>query len=346
MIKKTLLLLLFVLVAQVTVSCSKDDNVIEDNPIVIIPEQENNIDNSDNDDDEDPNGNKEDEGGISDDDKINLIVVSHFANNGRNHQSAAAYGDYAFFVPDRRSALYCYNLKTKRVICTKIFEAVNERTSGDYILYHCNQMTFGPDFFDEKDPFPLLYISQRARDDRRCILEVYRLKPEWSESESEYSSLDAELVQMIYFPVESKYNALGRVNCVMDSSNRVMYTYSYSTISGDPDRTLCRLSSFAIPDKSQPEVVLNDDAILESHKYDYKATNSQGACIHNDRLFITQGYASFGIYLNVFDLKKKKLLTRVDLLANGITWEPEGCFVYNGNIMVSTGCNIWEFHFE
>lgn len=235
-------------------------------------------------------------------------------------------------------------MKTKTLECTKEFEPVNERRITGVILYHCNQMTFGPDFYDEKDPFPLLYISQRSREDGRCIVEVYRLLPQKNESQLEYESLEAELVQMIYLPAASAENSLGTTNVVMDSSNKLMYTYSYGPeiLAGRQ----CRISSFLIPDKKRKECFIEDGDILDSFSADYDAKYSQGGCIKNGKLFIAQGSASVGIYLNVFDLRKKKLLSRIDLLASGITWEPEGCFVYNDNIMISTRENIWEFHFK
>ena len=181
-------------------------------------------------------------------------------------------------------------------------------------------------------------------------MEVYRLLPQWNESLLEYESLEAELVQMIYFPVLTDNNSLGRCNCVIDSSKERMYTYSYNVAnpynSASPDGRLCRISSFKIPDYRKQDVYLEDRDILDSFSANYDATNSQGGVILNGKLFVAQGYASFGIYLNIFDLEKMKQLSRIDLLASGITWEPEGCFVYNDNLMISTGENIWEFHFE
>lgn len=308
-------LLVLILIALTFVSCSKDDEyVVEDEDYL-----------------------KEE------------IVITQYADNGIKHQSAAIYGDYAFFVTDRRSALYCYNIKNKNLVCTKGFNPVDERTINGGILYHCNQMTFGPDFYDENDPFPLLYISQRAREDGRCILEVYRLLPQWNDSLSEYDSLEVELVQMIYFPVSSDANAMGIVNVVMDISKKLMYTYSYRSAKFaelNQDGRQCVISSFLIPDKRDKDVFLEDKDILDSFSADYDAKYSQGGCIKDGYLFITQGSASVGIFLNIFNLKKKKLLRRIDLLTLEITWEPEGCFVYNNNLMISTGENIYEFHFE
>lgn len=316
--KLYLSLLLCILSTQMVMSCSKDDIYPDDN-------------------------NGEYYTGNSSNKKPD-IAITLFANNSKANQSSAAYGDYLFLIPDKRSHIHCYNLKKKELVCTKTLGAVNERTSGNYILYHCNQTSFGADFYDKNDPFPLLYISQRARSDTRCIVEVYRLLPQWDVTKAEYVSLDAQLVQTIYFPVQAYDNALGRINCAIDADNHFMYTYSYSTLSGAPESRLCRISCFNIPDIHQEDVILNDDAIIDSYKFNYNATNSQGGCIKDGKLYIGQGYPSAGyIYLNIIDLKQKKLIQRVDLLNQyGVTWEPEGCFFYNGNLMMSTGANIWQ----
>ena len=62
----------------------------------------------------------------------------------------------------------------------------------------------------------------------------------------------------------------------------------------------------------------------------------QGGCIVDGRLYIGQGYplAKY-VYLNVVDLSQEKLIKRYNLLENGVDWEPEGCFYYDGSIMLS-----------
>ena len=66
------------------------------------------------------------------------------------------------------------------------------------------------------------------------------------------------------------------------------------------------------------------------------AENMQGACIVGYSLYIAQGYPSTRyVYLNVVDLKQQSLVKRYDLLGSGVEWEPEGCFFYDGSIMLS-----------
>ena len=323
--RKIILFFQFLFVIQISLSCTTDDDDVRNETTFIIEPDDNEF--------------------PDDVSYIGPVKVSLYSDSCHSHQSAASYGDYAVFVTDRRGTLYLYSLKKKRIVCKKYMEAVEERI-GKYVLYHCNQMTFGRDFYDSSDPFPLLYISQRAREDNRCIMEVYRLIPKWSEKDSEYTKLETELVQMVYFPVMTKENSLGRINCTIDVTNNSMYTYSYSTLDDDSNRGKCRISRFNIPDIHEKEMYLNDEDVIDSYPLDYNGINSQGGCIKDGRLFIAQGYKSAGyIYLNVIDLEKKELVKRIDLLHNGFSWEPEGCFTYNGNIMISSGTRIWEFAF-
>lgn len=272
--------------------------------------------------------------------------IDLFASNGMDNQSAAAYGDYLVLIPTGRSAIHLYNLRTKTFLCTYKMRAGTGKDAWGYDLYHSNQATFGADFYSNEDYFPLLYISQRAGSDKRCFTEVYRLIPQKGIDESDFSTLDAQLVQIIFFPALSHDNSLGNVNSVIDSHNKWIYTYSRNNNSGDDNAGDCKISQFHIPDIKKDTVTLEDKDIIDSFMLGCKAINMQGGSIHNGLLYIGQGYKSAGyIFLNIVDLKKRRLKERIDLLDHGISWEPEGCFIYDGNLMIASGADIWEFSF-
>ena len=139
---------------------------------------------------------------------------------------------------------------------------------------------------------------------------------------------------------------MGNVNIVVDAKTGWMYTYSRNNNENDGNYKLCTISRFAIPDIHQREVLLEDSDIESSFMIDVSAVNMQGGCIVNGRLYIGQGYpyAKY-VYLNVVDLREERLVKRYDLLANGVDWEPEGCFYYDGSVMLAhTGaiCRIEE----
>ncbi len=258
------------------------------------------------------------------------ISISQYAPLGLKHQSAAAFGDYAFFVTDRRSQISLYNLSKKEFVCKLSLE------SAKAIIYHCNQSTFGVKKYDPADPFPLLYISQRAEEDKRCFIEVYRILPTFDEVISEYSSFKIEQVQTIYLPAMSYENSLGNANCVIDNSECMMYTYSRNNNSAEKNYERCKISKFNIPDIDNKIVILEDSDIVSSFMLDCSAVNMQGGCINNGYLYIGQGYPGAGyIYFNIVDLITQTLIQRHDLKSYRVNWEPEGCFFYDGSVMLA-----------
>ena len=124
-----------------------------------------------------------------------LVRFSQYAELDYIHQSAAVCGDYAFFVKICRMSICMYDLGKKTKVHTASF-----KPAGDNRIYHCNQSTFGTDKYDPSDPFPLLYISQRAKSENRCFVEVLRILPNYNVDHSEIVSFKVELVQEIFFP--------------------------------------------------------------------------------------------------------------------------------------------------
>lgn len=272
------------------------------------------------------------------------VKIKKYASGIKGHQSAAVYGDYAFFVTDKRNHIYVYDLKGKKYLSDITLPAGSGKDFLGYTLYHSNQSTFGTERYDSSDEFPLLYISQRARKDRRCFVEAYRIQADWDDATSQYTSFSAELVQTIYFPAMTTENALGNVNMAIDPESGEMYTYSRNNNSGEENSGVCKISRFDLPDSHEPEVYLEDSDIKDSFYIDSSAINMQGGCIKDGILYIGRGFSSVGyIYLYAIDLNLRAEVARIDLLARLIHWEPEGCFFYNGCVMLSTVGSIWKF---
>ena len=268
-----------------------------------------------------------------------VVTVTQYAELEYEHQSAAVYGDYAIFVKGGKLSMRLFDLARKTRIATLNLK------KEDASLYHCNQSTFGTEKYEPGDFFPLLYINQRSRSESRCLTEVFRIIPLFNADSTSMLSFRIELVQEIFFPPMSRENSMGNVNCVIDPGSR-RYTYSRNNNPEDGNYLQCKISRFAIPDIHQREVVLEDTDIESSFMIDTKASNMQGGCIAGGRLYIGQGYpAKKYVYLNVVDLREERLVKRYDLLASGADWEPEGCFYYDGSVMLAhTGaiCRIEE----
>lgn len=264
--------------------------------------------------------------------------ITIYASNLKKHQSAAVYGNYAFFVTDKRTRIYIYNLLERQYVDSIVMPTKNDKTPGGYTLYHCNQSSFGSSFYSHEDTIPLLYISQRTRNDNRCFTEVYRII-----RNIENGKYSVELVQTIYFPVVSEDNSLGNVNVVIDTEMNKMYTYSRNNDTLASNYNICRISCFNIPSVSEKNVYLSDEDILYSFPIDCSAVNMQGGCIHKGLLCIGQGVKV--PLLRIISLDTESLKTTFNIKKKGHTFEPEGCFWYDGSVMLCSKNSICQVKF-
>lgn len=272
------------------------------------------------------------------------VKIKRYASGIKAHQSAATYGDYAVFVTDRHTHFYFYNLKEKKYIFDLPMKAGSGSDYRGQTLYHSNQSTFGPYRYAEDDDFPLLYISQHAREDLRHFIEVFRIQAEWDDSLNEYSKFSASLVQTIYLPPMTNENALGNTNMAIDTVSRQMYVYSRNNNGGQDNTGICKISCFDLPDPDEETVYLYDSDIKTSFYIESSAINMQGGCIQDGILYIGRGMYSAGyIYLYAINLELEAEVARVDILAKLHHWEPEGCFFYDGCVMLSASGGIWQF---
>lgn len=84
------------------------------------------------------------------------ITATPYADLGYSHQSAAVYGDYAFFVRDGRYAIMLFDMSRKAKLYTLAMKGKNQ------IIYHCNQSTFGVDKYAPEDFFPVVVHQPEA----------------------------------------------------------------------------------------------------------------------------------------------------------------------------------------
>ncbi len=263
---------------------------------------------------------------IPSDDFDKDISLSIYSSNLKNHQSAAVYGDCAFMVNNWRTRIFIYDLVNCQMVDSIIMPAGKGRTPSGDVIYHSNQCSFSPFFYSANDNYPLLYISQRAKEDKRSFAEVYQIT-------NVDDKFKAQLIQTLYFPIMNEENSLGTVNVVFDIENQVMYTYSRNNDTTSINYGICRITKFKIPAFDNSSIYLNDEDIISSFSIDCSAVNMQGACIRNDSLFIGQGIKN--PVLQIVNLETNSLTT-YDLKKMGCKYEPEGCFWYKESLMIST----------
>ena len=268
----------------------------------------------------------------------NGSLFTLYAKNGMGAQSGDSYGDYLVTVSKLEKKFGLYNLKRKKLCYVHQREPKLEIVDESDV-YHANNSSFGIQRYVELDPFPMLYVSNRCNDAGRGVLDVFRIVPLKSEGSIDYDSLLVQQVQTIYFPVATDENALGSPWTAIDKENNCMYTYSRNNRSKAKNRGICRISKFRIPAVGEgSEVYLNDEDIIDNYEVDFKAPVSQGACIHHGKMYIAQGTSPKKfLWLRVIDLKQRRLVDNYDLKEAGFTNEPEGCYIYRNQLMLSTG---------
>ena len=279
-----------------------------------------------------------------------ITQVSSFtkmAENGIRHQSAANYGKYLFLVQDKLAGIMLYDLDKMKPL---FHLALTPNKEPNYIgtgkvLYHCNNTNFGTEFFDKKDVFPLLYITQRqVKESLRAFVVVLRILPHFNQ-EQEIDSFSVERVQTIYMPSMNETNRLGHPNIVIDKNKKDIITYSRYNDPNSKYDQLGRITRLRLPalrnanGEIEETVYLEDKDISDSFDTDWKMTYAQGGFVQGDLLVIGQGFPTkkhTPINIHVIDLKKHKTVGTTNIYAMGFDDEPEGVFLYKGKVMISS----------
>lgn len=261
------------------------------------------------------------------------------------NQSAACYEKYLFLISDKLSQVILYDLEEKKVIC-KSKQEKRELLNGKTVVYHCNQSCFGKERYQKDDMFPLLYISQRAKNNKTGgFISVMRVQPVCNEL-GDITSVTLEEVQNIIFPVMDDTNCLGNPNAVIDVKHGWMYVYSRNLNSKAKNFNKGKVTKFKLPKfrkkgRIQTEVCLTMNDVKDSFDTGCSLNSAQAGIYWNNKIYLTMGYPAKIKSLNFIkfreiDLKKRTCTHTIDMMANGFKWEPEGMWMYDSRIMVST----------
>lgn len=201
---------------------------------------------------------------------------------------------------------------------------------------HSNVASFGCEFYDKKDPLPLVYISQchkKPYKGRKDVLFVERVAPDLQSS---------ELVQTIFY--DDVNNDFGyALQWVVDRKHKMLYGFGNTTKDKDLEGNRHRIIKFRLPKLSAgKEVVLRpQDAlknyVVEDHGLKY-ATIGQGLCISKNRLMMPTGLGTeqYPSYLFVWDLKKKSPVAVLDM-SKATSGELEDLAWYKKNLYFIQG---------
>jgi hypothetical protein len=248
-------------------------------------------------------------------------------------QGGDTYGDYLVEANNSSSPHFTiYNLRTK----------TTAGRADASLLGHCNTVNFGPNFYDENDMFPLLYVSDGnnalgADNKVRVVRLTY--------SEDVYT---AELLQTITLPSVINGHSYDWSVVHIDKD------YKYLWWTGYHDNKEVYFAKFSIPaifdseNNVIPTVTLTENDVLDEFVTFGNILHPQGGSIINGILYLPAGVPGYGstVYLHVYDIWRKEFINSINLTKLGFNIEPECAAYYDGSIYVTTQANgIYKFFF-
>ena len=222
-------------------------------------------------------------------------------------------------------------------------EAVGEFTldKADMICPHSNAVFFGTEYFAEGDEFPILYsnIYNNYPGQLAGTCCAYRITREGS-------AFSSQLVQVIrvgfadtpLWRSEKVEDIRPYGNFVADTPSQSLWAF----VMRDESRTT-RFFRFPMPKITEgepdakwgvPVVTLTECDILEQFDGCY-VNFMQGAICHEGLIYSVEGFTTPNQRnatpaMRIFDTKKQKQVLHLDLVALGLTVEPEFVEVYDG----------------
>lgn len=187
---------------------------------------------------------------------------------------------------------------------------------------HCNSVFFSDEFYDDNDPYPILYVNGYNGTDENSarlphgVLYAFRVMV----NGSTYTT-----------------TLLQKIDCSGLSVS------SYGNFAYDPDTNYIILidyrsqgnkySVFARPELENSYVAITQSDVIEEFTDTDTTPNMQGCTFNNGKIYITYGTQNDG-HLAVIDVQKKKTVSKVSLLSGGLTFEPEYADIYDGHLLL------------
>ena len=200
---------------------------------------------------------------------------------------------------------------------------------------HSNAVTFGCEYYEAGDEFPLLYTNvyntyAKEADRREGVCCVYRL----TRQGDSFRGQPVQTIRIGFAKDASLWCSEGCSdvrpygNFVVDRENGIYYGF---TMRDGADTT--PYFAFKLPRLADgPEVVLEKKDILSSFETPYHRF-LQGACVHNGKIFSVEGFTNDGVNppaIRIIDPEKKGQIFYALTAPYGMIEEPELIDFRNG----------------
>lgn len=247
--------------------------------------------------------------------KVEKAFNLEITSDGR-FQGMAIYGDYMFQTHHAKNYIDVYDLKEEKLL----FSIQSKREEE----IHCNNADFSNCFYEENDPFPLLYLEHKGIYNKTSVFRIIK-------NDSIYTT---EKIQTLSFSPCS--------SCITNNDNENGFMYISYGLDGHS-----YTAKIYIPDFKTPElnISLEKDSCLEVFD-DLSGTKvGQDAIIYKNKLFQLKGYSGEG-EISIIDLINHKLIYVLKFREFKMTGEPEGIAWYKDHLVVSTiGGQVYNVYF-
>lgn len=262
-----------------------------------------------------------------------VVEVENYLKQATTHaqQGAASYGKYLFhFTSGKICNIYDLEQKVH----------LGQMQYDKSALKHCDTACFGAYKVDEKDEFPVIYLSGSQVDklDSNGLIWVYRVLHNGE-------SWNLKLHQIIKTPVIEDVGAFP--DALLDNYDGCMWIMGWKTNLAKPQKNgsgvYLNFAKFKTPaleegiiDKNGiRNVTLSMAEAITSFVVNNAHAIQQGICLWNHKVYVPYGISTLGYQgIDIVSLDEGRVVCNIDLMGSSVV-EPEAVFFYKGDMYIA-----------
>lgn len=263
-----------------------------------------------------------------------VVKVENYLKQASTHapqQGAASYGNFLFHFT---SGAICniYDLEQKAHLGQMQYEMSE--------LKHCDTACFGVYKVDEKDEFPVIYLSGSQVDklDSYGLIWVYRIIHDGE-------NWNLKLHQIIKTPVVKDVGICP--DALLDNYDGCMWIMGWKTNLAKPQKNgsgvYLNFAKFKTP--ALEEGIIDKNGIrnvslpmadaITSFVVNNAHAIQQGICLWNNKVYVPYGVSTLGYQgVDIVSLDEGRVVRNINLMGSSVI-EPEAVFFYKGEMFIA-----------
>ena len=249
----------------------------------------------------------------------------------QSQQGAAIYGKHLFhFTSEGICNIYDLDKKTH----------VSQMTYEKSSIKHCDTASFGAYKVDERDEFPVIYVSGANVDSHGAKGQVWVYRIMYNEG-----NWRLKLCQIITTPSVDDVGSFP--DAVLSNSDGCLWLVGWKTYLSKPIKTgvgaYLNFAKFKTPNLSDGtldkngirNVTLSITDAITSFVVNNVHAIQQGICLRNQKVYVPYGISTLGYQgIDVVSLDEGRIVSNINLMRT-IVREPEAVFFYNGEMFIA-----------